>query len=74
MAGDAIREELYCHELGKAHLIANILTEMPLEQMLEQIAHAHAVAPILDPTAYIANGARLRAGRGGAPRPPHRAA
>lgn len=42
----------YKSDMDKAVLFCQVLVSIPVEKMANHLAHVHAVAPILDPTAY----------------------
>lgn len=47
---DAARD--YVAKMDRLCLLAGLLKDEPIVEMLNHIEHLHAVAPILDPTAY----------------------
>jgi hypothetical protein len=49
----ALSREEYEATQSQLLLFAGLLRELPLAAFLEAIGHAHAVAPILDPTLYM---------------------
>lgn len=44
--------DLYRTHLLMAYALARALVDLPLQEMLNAIGHAHAIGPILDPTLY----------------------
>ena len=42
----------YKADMDKAVLFCQVLITLPVEKMANHLEHVHAVAPILDPTAY----------------------
>ena len=53
MTGPRLTAEQYAEAQQQLVWLASIVLNLPLDQMLADIAHAEAVGPIVDPTLWI---------------------
>jgi hypothetical protein len=51
-----IDEDVYRTELQRAYIVLAVVAMMPLDEMIDEISRAEALAPILDPTAFREKG------------------